>query len=45
MTRKELAAAVHAGTDGLRGRVAANAAVDIVIKQSGPPSRPAKMSR
>jgi hypothetical protein len=32
MNRKELAAAVHAGTDGLRGMAAANAAVDIIIK-------------
>ena len=32
MTRKELVAAVHAGTDGMRGRPAAISAVDIVIK-------------
>src|ERR1700732_3624110 len=32
MTRKELIAAVHAGTDGLRGRAAANAAVEIMIR-------------
>jgi nucleoid DNA-binding protein len=32
MTRKELVAAVHAGTDGMRGRAAADAAVDIIIK-------------
>ena len=32
MNRKELAAAVHAGTDGLRGMAAANAAVDVMIK-------------
>jgi nucleoid DNA-binding protein len=32
MTRKELVAAVHAGTDGMRGRAVARCAVDIVIK-------------
>jgi nucleoid DNA-binding protein len=32
MNRKELIAAVHAGTDGLRGRAAANASVAIIIK-------------
>jgi nucleoid DNA-binding protein len=32
MNRKELVAAVHAGTDGLRGMAAANAAVDVMIK-------------
>jgi nucleoid DNA-binding protein len=32
MTRKELVAAVHAGTDGMRGRAVAHCAVDIVIK-------------
>jgi DNA-binding protein HU-beta len=30
--RKELVAAVYAGTDGLRGMAAANAAVDVMIK-------------
>jgi len=32
VSRKELIAAVHAGTDGLHGRAAANAAVEIIIK-------------
>ena len=32
MNRKELVAAVHACTDGLRGMAAANAAVDVIIK-------------
>jgi DNA-binding protein HU-beta len=32
MNRKELVAAVYAGTDGLRGRAAANTAVDVMIK-------------
>jgi nucleoid DNA-binding protein len=32
MNRKELVAAVHAGTNGLRGIAAANAAVDVMIK-------------
>jgi nucleoid DNA-binding protein len=32
MNRKELVAAVHAGTNGLRGMAAANAAVDVMIK-------------
>ena len=32
MNRKELASAVYTGTDGMRGRAAANAAVDIIIK-------------
>jgi hypothetical protein len=36
MNRKELPSAVHAGTDGLRGMTAANAAVDVMIKQSLP---------
>jgi nucleoid DNA-binding protein len=32
MNRKELVAAVHACTDGLRGRAAATTAVDVMIK-------------
>lgn len=32
MTRKELIAAVQLGTEGMRGRAAANAAVEIIIK-------------
>ena len=32
MTRNELVAAVHDGTDGLRGRAAAKTAVDVIIK-------------
>jgi nucleoid DNA-binding protein len=31
MNRKELVTAVHAGTDGLRGRVAAITVVDVII--------------
>lgn len=32
ISRKELIAAVQAGTEGMRGRAAANAAVEIIIK-------------
>jgi nucleoid DNA-binding protein len=32
MNRKELVAAVYAGTDGLRGRVAATTSVDVMIR-------------
>ena len=45
MTRKELVAAVHAGTDGLRGMAAANAAVDIIIKTITALSPLVKMSK